>query len=1233
MKFSHLHVHTQFSLLDGAASIQNLYKKAIKDGMPAVAISDHGNMFGAFEFVAEAYKNKDENGKVKVKPIVGCEFYITETRHQKTFTKELKDKRHHQILLAKNELGYKNLIKLTSLGFIEGMYGKYPRIDKELILKYHEGLIATTCCLGASVPQAILKKGEEDGENEFKWWLNVFQEDFYVELQRHGMPEQDKVNLVLVKFAKKYNVKIIASNDSHYVEQDDFNAHDILLCINTGEKISTPALRDFNDDDIHVKDKRFAFPNDQFFFKTTQEMSSVFHDLPEAIDNTNEIVDKVELLNLTRDILLPNFPIEKRFQLHTKEEQIGKYKVSAESQNQWEYLKHITYEGAAKRYTELTDEIKERLEFELFTIKMMGFAGYFLIVSDFIKAGRDAGVFIGPGRGSAAGSVVAYCISITNIDPIKYNLLFERFLNPDRKSMPDIDTDFDDEGRQKVIDYVVEKYGKNQVAQIITYGTMAAKSSIADVARVMDLPLPESRALTKLVPDRPGTELRRVLHAPMRVKDARPDDEGGKGEKSLEEKEGMGNDDMENVKKLREIYNQKETILSKVLHEAERLEGSVRNTGIHAAGIIIAPKDLMEMIPIATSKESSLWLTQIEGNDIEDAGILKMDFLGLKTLTILKNALALIKLIHDVEIDIDKIPLDDKKTFELYQHGSTIGTFQFESAGMQKYLRELKPDKFGDLIAMNALYRPGPMAYIPNYIDRKHGREAITYDLPEMAEFLEETYGITVYQEQVMLLAQKLAGFSKGDADVLRKAMGKKQKSVLDKMKAQFISGATEKLLPAERLEKIWTDWEAFAQYAFNKSHSTCYAYVAYQTAYLKAHYPAEYMSAVLNNAGNIEKITFFMEECKRMGLKVLGPDINESLKGFAVNDKGEIRFGLGGLKGVGEAAVESIIEERKKGGAFPQIFDFIKRINHRTVNKKTLESLAYAGGFDCFPELHRAQYFNIPEGEAINGLEKVMKYGQVYATQNATVTKTLFGNLPISMEIPPPRIPECAPWPLIVQLDHEKEVTGIFLSGHPLDNYKFEMKHYGITPLIDFNEFKEAIRMQPNPGRPFRIVGLVAEAQHKIARSGNKYGNFIIEDYSGKTEFPLFSEDYMRLSPILQQGSTVLVNGYFKPRYNKDEFEFKVMSVSLAETMKRNMTKQVTIETHPQNINNELLQFVERNMKNYPGKSTFKFTLSEPKNKMKISLVTMNNGFEMNEEMILFLEKSPQLDVQVLTV
>jgi len=1212
MKFSHLHVHTQFSLLDGAASIPSLYKKAIADGMPALAISDHGNMFGVFEFVSEAYKHKDEDGKLKVKPIVGCEFYITTDRHRKNFSKDERDPRHHQILLAKNEKGYRNLVKLTSLGFIEGMYSKYPRIDKELILKYHEGLVATTCCLGALVPQAILKKSEAEAEKEFKWWLDLFGEDYYVELQRHGLAEQNKVNEVLVRFAEKYGVKIIASNDSHYVDQSDFNAHDILLCINTGEKLGTPALREFTDDDVHVKNKRFAFPNDQFYFKTTEEMSKNFDDLPKAIDNTNEIIDKVELLNLKRDVLLPAFPIPKEFQIHDDN-----------NSNQWEYLKHMTYEGARTRYSEITEDLRERIEFELFTIKTMGFAGYFLIVSDFIKAGRDIGVFVGPGRGSAAGSVVAYCIGITNIDPIKYNLLFERFLNPDRKSMPDIDTDFDDAGRQKVIDYVVAKYGKNQVAQIITYGTMAAKMSIKDVARVMDLPLPESNALAKLVPERPGIELRRLLQAPLSPRD---------GEKSLIEKEGLGADDLENVRKLREIYNGN-TMEGTVLHEAERLEGSVRNTGIHAAGIIIAPKDLTELIPVATAKDSDLWVTQIEGSTIEDAGVLKMDFLGLRTLTILRDAIELIKENHGIDIDLDALPLDDEKTFQLYQRGDTIGTFQFESPGMQKYLRELRPDSFNDLIAMNALYRPGPMAYIPNYIDRKHGRESITYDLPEMEEILKDTYGITVYQEQVMLLSQKLAGFTKGQADVLRKAMGKKDRKTLDKMKDSFIDGATKNLYPKERLEKIWTDWEAFAQYAFNKSHSTCYAYVAHQTAYLKAHYPAEYMAAVLNHAGSIEKITFFMEECKRMGIKVLGPDINESLKGFAVNKVGEIRFGLGGLKGVGEAAVETIIEERKKNGAFKNIFDFIKRINQRTVNKKTLESLAYAGGFDCFPEHHRAQYFHVPPEETVNGLERIIRFGQVIQTQNATATNTLFGDLPVTMEIPPPRLPECLPWPLIVQLNHEKEITGMFLSGHPLDHHKFEMRHYGITTIADFNEFKEIISKKPNPGRQFRLLGLVTEAQHKISRQGNKFGNFVIEDYSGKTDIVLWSDDYAKFSPFLLQGSTVVLTGFFRQRYNRPEFEFKCTSVSMAETLKRNLTKQVHIEMHPKDVTRDVVDFIDKNVRNHPGQATLKFTMSDPTSNWRISLLTLDNGFEMNDELTEFLENKPEFDVQVTTV
>ena len=1222
-KFSHLHVHTQYSLLDGAANIGSLYKKAVKDNMPALAITDHGNMFGAFEFVSQAWKNtkvvgKDADGKdilaPTVKPIVGCEFYVVEDRFIKTFTKEQKDKRYHQVLLAKNSVGYQNLVKLTSLGYIEGMYSKYPRVDKALIEKYHEGIIATTCCIGAYVPQTILNEGEEKAEKEFKWWLDLFGEDYYIEIQRHNIKEQEIINATLLKFAKKYNVPVIATNDSHYTERDDYNAHDILLCINTGEKQSTPGFDDFVNDEIQLKNRRFKFPNDQFYFKTTDEMKQLFIDIPESIDNTNAIVDKIEVLNLKKDILLPAFPIPTSFQVH-KDSNL----------NQWEFLQHLTMEGAKKRYTDITPEIQERLDFELFTIRTMGFAGYFLIVSDFIKAGREMGVFVGPGRGSAAGSVVAYCIGITNIDPIKYNLLFERFLNPDRKSMPDIDTDFDDEGRQRVIDYVVDKYGKNQVAQIITYGTMAAKMSIKDVARVLDLPLSESNLLAKLVPDKPGTELRRVLHAPITTKEAEKTHE-----KSLEEKEGYQQEDIDNVKKLREIYKGTD-IRAQVLKEAERLEGSVRNTGIHAAGIIIAPRDLTDLIPVAISKDSPLWVTQIEGSTIEEAGVIKMDFLGLKTLSILKTALELIKQNHGVTIDLDTIPLDDEKTYLLYQRGETNATFQFESIGMQKYLRELKPDKFADLIAMNALYRPGPIAYIPNFIDRKHGKEAITYDLADMEEYLADTYGITVYQEQVMLLSQKIGGFSKGDADVLRKAMGKKDRKTLDKMKGKFIDGATAKGHLATSLEKIWTDWESFAQYAFNKSHSTCYAFVAYQTAYLKAHYPGEYMSAVLNHAGGIEKITFFMEECKRMGIKVLGPDINESLKGFAVNQKGEIRFGMGGIKGVGEAAVENIIAEREKNGWYKDIYDFIARVVQKSVNKKSLECLAYSGGFDCFTNFHRAQYFNITDGEKLTGLEKIINYGQAKQAHSIGTTNTLFGNLSAAMEVPHPKIATCEPWTLTELLDYEKEVTGMFMSGHPLDHFKFELKYYGITKINDFNEIKNTILEQSNPGRSLRVAGLVIDVQHRVTKTGKNFGSFSIEDFTGKTEFLLWSEDYIKFQNYLEKGQNILCNGYFRPKYNRPtEFEFKITSMSLLETVKQSLTRSIDISIHPVGVTAELVDFVDKNLKQYPGKTTLRFNIYEPKENLKLSLYSLERSFMMNEEMADYLLNNPDFEINV---
>ncbi len=1224
-RFSHLHVHTQFSLLDGAASIESLYKKAAHENMPALAITDHGNMFGVFDFVAEAWKKtkvtgKDEHGKdieePVIKPIVGCEFYVVEDRFRKTFTKDDKDKRYHQVLLAKNKAGYQNLLKLTSLGYIEGMYSKYPRIDKGLIEQYHEGLIATTCCIGASVPQAILRKGIDEAEKEFQWWLNLFGDDYFIELQRHRIKEQDEINEVLLRFARKYQVPVIATNDSHYTEREDANAHDILLCINTGEKQSTPGFDDFINDDAQQKNKRFKFPNDQFYFKTPAEMEDLFRDIPEALDNTALVVDKVEVLNLKKDILLPAFPVPESFKIHDNNDL-----------NQWEYLKHLTYEGAKQRYEGINEDIRVRIDFELFTIKTMGFAGYFLIVSDFIKAGKELGVFVGPGRGSAAGSVVAYCIGITNIDPIKYGLLFERFLNPSRRSMPDIDTDFDDEGRQKVIDYVVDKYGKAQVAQIITYGTMAAKMSIKDVARVLDLPLPESNALAKLVPDKPGTELRRVLKAPLTVRE---------GEKSLESKEGYAPEDMENIKKIREIYHGND-IRAQVLKEAERLEGSVRNTGIHAAGIIIAPTDLTTLIPISTAKDSDLWVTQFEGKIIEDAGVIKMDFLGLKTLSILKTALELIKANHGVNIDLDVLPLDDEKTYQLYQRGETNATFQFESNGMQKYLRELKPDKFEDLIAMNALYRPGPLQYIPNFIARKHGREPITYDLPEMEEYLAETYGITVYQEQVMLLSQKLGGFDKGDADNLRKAMGKKDRKKLDSMKTQFIEGAVAKGFPQDKLDKIWTDWEAFAQYAFNKSHSTCYAYVAYQTGYLKAHYPSEYMSAVLNHAGDISKITFFMEECRRMGIKVLGPDINESKKGFAPNTKGEIRFGLGGLKGVGEAAVESIIEEREKRGRYADVFDFINRINQRTVNKKSLESLIFSGAFDCFSDIHRAQYFAIAKGEKETGLEKIIKYGNTLSLQSQNNLNTLFGNLQETVQVQKPKLPACEPWTLTEQLEHEKEVTGMFMSGHPLDHFTFEIKHYGITPLSDIEQLMTDENVRPSVNRNYKLAGLVTAAQERTTKSGKNFGNLTIEDYSGKLEITLWSNDYVRFQSFFKPGYAIFISGNIKPkmRYNgpeqvQDGWEFKVNNIQMLDSLRTNCTRSIELLMHPGLVQKGMIDYLSKHIKKNGGSTTFKLTLRDSKKNYDIELKG-GKGIVLSDELVQFLLEHEEIGTKVI--
>ena len=1180
--FSHLHCHSQYSLLDGAAPIESMYKKAVKDGMPAIALTDHGNMFGAFQFVAQASKyNTKENPNV-VKPIVGCEFYLVADRHRKQFTKEERDKRYHQLFLAKNPEGYQNLSKLCSLGYVEGMYGKYPRIDKELVLQYHKGLIATTCCLGAEVPQTILRKGEAEARKVFEWWLDIFGEDYYVEVQRHNLADQIKVNEVLLRFAKDYNVKIIASNDSHYIDREDANAHDILLCINTGEKQSTPSTKDFSEDAAMPKGTRFAFANDEFYFKNQAEMNMLFADIPEAIDNTNEIVSKVEMLKLKQDILLPA------------------YQIPAGYDDQDAYLESLTYEGARKRYGDLSPVIEERIRFELFTIRTMGFAGYFLIVQDFINAGRDMGVFIGPGRGSAAGSAVAYCIGITNIDPIKYNLLFERFLNPDRKSMPDIDTDFDDEGRQKVIDYVVDKYGKNQVAQIVTYGTMAAKMSIKDVARVLDLPLQISNELTKLVPDKAGIQLGRIFHAPL------------DGADSLKEKEALQSEDIENIKRLREIYGGN-SVESNVLRNAEILEGSVRNTGVHAAGIIIAPKDLSEIIPVCTAKDSDLLLTQYEGSIIEDAGVIKMDFLGLKTLTIIRDALKLIKENHGVEIDIDTIPLDDKKTYELYQRGETNATFQFESAGMQKHLLALKPDKFDDLIAMNALYRPGPIEYIPNFIARKHGREKVAYDVPEMAEYLEETYGITVYQEQVMLLSQSLAGFSKGDADVLRKAMGKKQIEVLNKMKGQFVAGATAKGHPADKLVKIWSDWESFAAYAFNKSHSTCYAFVAFQTAYLKTHYPSEYMASVLtHNQGNIEKVTFFIEECKRMGLPVKGPDINESAVKFAVNKQGDIRYALSAIKGVGEAAVESMIQERTENGPYKGYFDLMRRGNLRTINKKVLESLAAAGAFDSFENVHRAQYFT-PSDRFETLIEHALKYGAAFQSQKESTLNSLFGAIAETVSVAEPPMPIVQPWSLIEKLTREKDVTGIFISGHPLDDYRMEIENFTTCTLDRVQQFK---------GQKMKIAGFVTHADHRISQKGTGWGRFVVEDYVGSMEITLFSEDYQKFKHLLEPGAALYMLGEFEKRWNSEEFAFKLREVKQLASIGSEMTENVTIKIPIHLLTKEMLATIEKLCINNKGKHTLKFNLLDHNNRQTLQTFSKKLKINADSEFIAQIQK-----------
>ena len=1171
--FSHLHVHSQYSILQATGDIELLVDKAVEFNMPALGLTDHANMFGAYKFINTVLnhpinKNYEDGKKLKLKPILGCELNVCSNHLDKSF----KDYGAQIPFLAKNKQGYHNLSKLSSLAYIDGFY-YVPRVDKELILKYKEGLIALSGSLYGSVSNLILNVGEEQAEEEFKWWCENFGEDFYVELNRHGLDEETHVNNILIKFAEKYSVKLIASNNVYYVNKEDASSHDILLCVKDAEQKSTPIGKG--------RGFRYGFPNNEFYFKNAKEINNLFHDLPLAIENINEIIDKVEVYNLSTEVLLPEFDIPEQFKDKLDLQDGGKRGENA-------YLKHLTYEGAKERYLEISDDIKERIDFELETIEKSGYPGYFLIVQDFINQARKMNVSVGPGRGSAAGSVVAYCTKITNVDPIKYDLLFERFLNPERISLPDIDIDFDDEGRSRVIDWVVEKYGKNNVAQIITFGTMAAKSSIRDTARVLDLPLFEADKMAKLVPDL--TSLNKIFNY-----------------SETELKKNIKKDQISNAKKLIG-FAKGEDLHSETINNAIKLEGSIRNVGTHACGIIITPEPLIDLIPITNSKDADLMVTQFDNSVVENAGLLKMDFLGLRNLTIIKDCVKIIEKLHDKIIDIDNISLDDPKTYEIFKNGKTKGIFQFSSEGMRAHLKNLKPDKFDDLIAMNALYRPGPMEYIPNYIKRKHGKEEIEYDLPEMEDFLSNTYGITVYQEQVMLLSQKLAGFSKGDADMLRKGMGKKIKSVLDKLKPKFFDGCEKNGFDIKVVEKIWTDWEAFASYAFNKSHSTCYALIAYQTAYLKAHYPAELMAAILtNHMKDIKDITLYMEECKAMGVKVLGPDVNESFFKFAVNKEGEVRFGLGAIKGVGEGAVNAIVEERKENGNYVSFSDFVSRVDLRSANKRTLESLAYSGGFDSFG-INRSQYFEQENEQSY--IEKMIKFGNKIQDVKNSNQFNMFGETSDSI-IKPPVVIECHEWDTMDLLSKEKEVVGIYLSGHPLDDFRFEIDNFSNSNLSKLSD------LQKLENKELRLSGVVIDVEHKETQKGKKFGVLHMEDYHGTYKFFLFGDDYIKFKSFLTPTWLIYITGRVKKKFYNDDLEFKINSISLLSELIDSEVRDVTIKLELNSLTEFIVEKTVEIVEKNKGKHSLILSVIDSEKNYKVDLLSRKIKVDINSNFI----------------
>lgn len=1183
--FAHLHNHTQFSVLQSTIAIPSLVNATVKNKMKAVAMTDTGNMMGAFHFVSaimnhnkaakakneEAIANGELPSEVEIKPIVGCEFNVCEDHKDKT----KKDNGYQIVFLAKNKKGYHNLAKMSSIAYTDGFY-YVPRIDKNIIEKYKEDVIVLSGNLYGEIPSKILNIGENQAEEALIWWKSQFGADFYIEVMRHQQEDENRVNQSLIALAKKHEVKLVATNNTYYVAKEDANAHDILLCVKDGEKQATPIGRG--------RGYRYGLPNQEYYFKSEIEMKKIFSDLPEAIISIQEIIDKVEIYSLYRDVLLPKFNIPEEFVVPEDAEDGG---VRGENA----YLRHLTMVGAQKRYGEITPEIQERLDFELLTISNSGYPGYFLIVQDFIAEARKMDVSVGPGRGSAAGSAVAYCLGITNIDPIKYDLLFERFLNPDRVSMPDIDIDFDDEGRGRVMDYVINKYGKNQVAQIITYGKMATKSAIRDTARVLDLPLFEADRIAKLIPGMMPSKwnLARFL-----------------SEKEEEVKKALRSDEFERVKELIAIANEGE-LSGETIQQAKVLEGSLRNTGIHACGVIITPDDITNFVPVTTAKDSDLYVTQFDNSVAESAGLLKMDFLGLKTLTLIKDTIKLVKYRTGIQLDPDTFPIDDAKTYELFQRGETVGIFQYESPGMQKYMKDLKPTVFGDLIAMNALYRPGPLEYIPSFVRRKNGEEPITYDLDACEEYLAETYGITVYQEQVMLLSQKLANFSKGDADVLRKAMGKKQKDVLDKMKSKFIEQAKSNGHDEQKLDKIWTDWEAFASYAFNKSHSTCYAWIAYQTAYLKAHYPAEYMAAVLsNNMNDIKQVSFFMEECKRMGLAVLGPDVNESFYKFTVNENYAVRFGMGAIKGVGEGAVNTIVEKRKDG-PYKSIFDVAKRIDLRAANKKAFENLALAGGFDCFANTHRAQYFH-QDGDNITFLEKAMRYGAKFQENANSSQVSLFGEAS-EVQIAEPTVPPCEEWHTMEKLAREKEVVGIYISGHPLDDYRFEMKYFCNTKLESLKN------LEPFVGKNLTFGGIVSNVQHRTAKNGKGWATFNVEGYDESFEFRIFDEEYLKFRHFLVQNQFVFFKINVKEGWvnretgKKSDPRMQFLEAKMLADVLTSYAKKIIIHMDIKDLREELISQLQNVFELNKGENTVSFEILE--------LETFKKQIELKPEVI----------------